>query len=245
MKPHLKWAVYLLCFTVAVCCEAAESAPITLSCETLQTSAVTDLGQRVEIVAHGFSILPPQGQGWCYRAMASAGGSFFKVPKFEKGFESLPSRDQIAALHVFSTIAISLAGLRDFGAKIKSPEEFESVVNLLITEHLFSQILEGVQSAEHRFRLLESNIVSVIFSGASCVRFNAKIEERGHVQAPGLVFLLNLTANVVCLHPTAPDNDLIWIGFVERYVQGDQPASDTLKQEYEPFVQSLRFMPPR
>jgi hypothetical protein len=245
MKPDLRWAIYFLCFTVAVCCDAAESAPITLNCETLQTSAVTDLGQRVEIVAHGFSILPPQGQGWCYRAMASAGGSFFKVPKFEKGFASLSSPDQIAALHVFSTIALSLAGLRDFGAKIKSPEELESVVNLLITEHLFSQIINGVQSAEHRFRLLESNIVSDTSLGALCVKFNAKVEERGNVQAPGLIFLSNLAGNVVCLHPTATNSDLIWIGFVERYVQGDQPASEMLKGEYEPFVQSLRFMPPR
>jgi hypothetical protein len=245
MKPHLTWAVSLLCFTVAVCCEAAESAPITISCDSLQSSAVTNLGQRVEIVAQGFSVLPPQGQGWCYRAMASRGGSFFKIPKFEKGFESLPSRDQIAALHIFSAIALSLAGFTDFGAKIKSPEELESIVHLLINEHLFSQILDGVQSAEHRFRLLESNIVSDTFLGAGCVRFKATVEERGSVQAPALVFLLNFTANVVCLHPTAPDSDLIWIGFVERYVQGDKPASDTLKQEYEPFVQSLRFMPPR
>jgi hypothetical protein len=245
MKPHLKWAVYLLCFTVAVCCEAADSAPITLSCDTLQTSAVTDLGKRVEIVAQGFSVLPPQGEGWCYRALASRGGSFFKLPKFEKSFESLPSRDQIGALHIFSAIALSLAGFRDSAAKIKSPDELESVVNLLITEHLFSQILDGVQSAEHRFRLLESNTVSGTFLGARCVRFNATVEERGNVQAPDLVFLLNLTANVVCVHPTAPDNDLIWIGFGERYVQGDQPASDALKGEYEPFVQSLRFMPPR
>ena len=234
-----------MCFTLAVCCEAAESAPITVSCDTLQSSAVTNLGQRVEILAQGFSVLPPQGEGWCYRAIASQGGSFFKLPKFEKDFESLPSRDQIAALHLFSAIALSLAGFRDFGAKIKRPEELESVVNLLITEHLFSQILDGVQSAEHRFRLLESNIVSDTSFGARCVRFNAKVEERGNVQAPGLIFLSNLTGNVVCLHPTATNSDLFWIGFVERYVQGDQPASEMLKGEYEPFVQSLRFMPPR
>lgn len=245
MKPHLKWAVYFLCFTVAVCCEAADSAPITLSCDRLQTSAVTDLGKRVEIAAQGFSVLPPQGERWCYRAISSAGGSFFKLPKFEQGFESFPSREQIAALPIFSAIALSLAGLTDIGTNIKSSEELESVVNRLITEHLFSQILDGVQSAEHRFRLLESNIVSDTFLGARCVRFNATVEERGHVQAPGLVFLLNLTANMVCVHPTAPDSELIWIGFGERYVQGDQPASDALKGEYEPFVQSLRFMPPR
>jgi hypothetical protein len=46
MKSHFNWAVYFLCFTLAICCEAAESAPITLSCDTLQSSAVTYLGQR-------------------------------------------------------------------------------------------------------------------------------------------------------------------------------------------------------
>jgi hypothetical protein len=245
MKIHLKWAVYVLYFTVAVCCEAAEFAPITLSCDNLQSSAVTNLAQRVEIVAQGFSVLPPQGERWCYRLMTNAGVSFFKIPKFEKGFESLPLRDELAALHMFSTIAISLKGFRDFETNIQTPDELKSIVNLLISEHLFSQILEGILSAEHRFRLLGSNLGINSALGASCVSFDATVEERGSVQAPSLVFLLNLPGNVVCRHPTASDIDLIWIGFVERYVQGDQPASDTLKGEYEPFVQSLRFMPPR
>jgi hypothetical protein len=38
---------------------------------------------------------------------------------------------------------------------------------------------------------------------------------------------------------------LIWVGFVERHLKGDQPTADTLKAEYEPYLQSLRFMPPR
>jgi hypothetical protein len=49
----------------------------------------------------------------------------------------------------------------------------------------------------------------------------------------------------VCRHPTASDIDLIWVGFVERYAQGDQATADTLQGEYEPFVHSLQFMPPR
>jgi hypothetical protein len=203
------------------------------------------LAQRVEIGAHGFSILPPQGERWCYRLMKNGGMSFFKIPKFEKGFESLPSREEIFAMHMFSTIAISLKGFRDIETNIQTLDELKTIVNLLISEHLFSQILEGVISAQHRFRLLGSDLGINSALGPSCVSFDATVEERGSVQAPGLVVLLNLPGNVVCRHPTAPDNELIWVGFVERYVQGDQPASDTLKGEYEPFVQSLRFMPPR
>jgi hypothetical protein len=38
---------------------------------------------------------------------------------------------------------------------------------------------------------------------------------------------------------------LVWVGFTERYLEGDQPTAHTLKAEYEPYIQSLRFMPPR
>jgi hypothetical protein len=100
-------------------------------------------------------------------------------------------------------------------------------------------------SAEHRFRLLRSSVATNDSLGASCVRFDAIVEERSSLQEPVLVFLLNFPDNVVCRHPTASDIDLIWVGFVERYLDGDPAASHTLKGEYEPFVQSLQFIPPR
>jgi hypothetical protein len=115
----------------------------------------------------------------------------------------------------------------------------------LIREHLFTQISVGIATAEHRFRLLESNVVTESDAIRTCVRFEATVEERGSSQAPNLVFLLNLASNVVCRHTAAPEMGLIWVGFVERYLQGDQPNAHTLKEEYEPYVQSLRFMPPR
>jgi hypothetical protein len=245
MKTCLSWAVPVLCLAAAAYCEAANVAPVALDCGALGYSAVTNIDRRVEIATPGFSILPPQGEHWCYRLTASQGISFFKIPKFEKSFEQPPSREEVAALRMFSAIAISLKGFRDLKTNVQSPEELKSSVNLMIDEHLFSQIVDGVKSAEHRFRLLDSRVVMDNSSGASCARFDAKIEERGSVQAPGLVFLLNFTDNVVCRHPTTSDIDVIWVGFIERYTEGDKPISDTLKEEYEPFVQSLQFMPPR
>jgi len=78
MKNYLKRAVYGLCFTAAVCCDAATFTSITLDCHTLQTSAVINPEQRIEIAAQGFSILPPQDDRWCYRLLTSAGVTFFK-----------------------------------------------------------------------------------------------------------------------------------------------------------------------
>jgi hypothetical protein len=245
MKTCLSWAVPVLCLATAAYCEAANVAPITLDCGALRFSAVTNIDRRVEIATPGFSILPPQGEHWCYRLMASQGISFFKIPKIEKAFERPPSREEVAALRMFSAIAISLKGIRNFKTNMQSPEELKSSVNLMIDERLFSQIMDGVESAEHRFRLLDSKVVMDNSSEASCARFDAKFEERGSVQAPGVVFLLNFTGNVVCRHPTASDLNLIWVGFIERYIEGDHPAMDTLKEEYEPFVQSLQFMLPR
>ena len=84
MKTYLTWAVYALCLSLAVCCEASDAAPITINCDTLQSSPVTNLEQRIEIAASGFSVLPPRGELWCYRLMSSQGVSFFKIPQFEK-----------------------------------------------------------------------------------------------------------------------------------------------------------------
>lgn len=243
MKTHLNCAVFILSLSLAVCCKAADAAPITPNCDTLKSLPVTNPEQRIEIAAPGFSVLPPRGEGWCYRLMASQGVSFFKIPKFERAFDGPPSLET-AVLRLSGAMAMSLKGLRDFGNP-QSPDELKSLVSVLINEHLFSQISAGVLSAQHRFGLLESNVAINSTLGANCVTFDALVKERGSVQAPTLVFVVNLPGNVVCRHPTASDIDLIWVGFVERYVDGDRPASDTLKGEYEPFVQSLQFMRPR
>jgi hypothetical protein len=244
MKPYLACAVCALCLSLAICCEAANAAPVTPRCEALKSLPVTSPEQRIEITAPGFSVLPPRGELWCYRLMASQGVSFFRIPQFEKGFDGPPSLE-IAALHLLGAMAMSLKGLRDFGTKVQTPDELKNVVNVLINEHLFSQISAGVLSAEHRFRLLESNVAINNFFGATCVTFDAIAEERGSAQAPTLVFVLNLPGNVVCRHPSASDTELIWAGFIERYVEGDRPAADMLKKEYQPFVQSLQFISPR
>ena len=110
MKTYLTWAVYALSLSLAVCCEAADSAPITINCDTLQSSHVTNLEQRIEIAAPGFSVLPPRSERWCYRLLASQGVSFFRIPQFEKGFDGPPSLE-IAALRLSGAMAMSLKGL--------------------------------------------------------------------------------------------------------------------------------------
>jgi hypothetical protein len=214
-------------------------------CEKLQYSTVINPENPFEIAAPGFSVLPPKGAGWCYRLFATSGVGFFKIPRFEKVVGRPPTRDDFAKLHIFSGIAISLKGLPGVDTPIENPEELKALVGVLIREHLFTQISVGIATAEHRFRLLESNVVTESDAIRTCVRFEATVEERGSSQAPNLVFLLNLASNVVCRHTAAPEMGLIWVGFVERYLQGDQPNAHTLKEEYEPYVQSLRFMPPR
>ena len=262
-RPRLTWLSYVLALTVAVFCHSAHfiaaepiqaetNAPASdhdrrfpVDCEKVGTTAVTNSARRIEIIAQGYSVLPPQGESWCFKLLTSHGVSFFKLPSFENIIEQPPSRDEVAAIHLFSAIAPSLKGLRDFETNPQSPAEIKTAVELLLHEHLFSQILMGVITAAHRFRLLESDIVPDSYSGASCVRFRALIEERGNSQNPNLVFKANLPHNIVCRHPTAPEIGLIWLGFAERYTQADQTASDDLKQEYEPFAQSLQFMSPR
>lgn len=246
MKPCLSFAIYALCLAAAVCCDAASFIPPALDCEKLEYSTVINPEKPFEIAAHAFSVLPPKGAGWCYRLFATAGIGFFKIPRLEKVFSTPPTRDEFAKLHIFSAIAISLKGLPGVETQVQNSEELKALVGRLIREHLFTQLLVGITTAEHRFRLLESNVVAPQSDGgAICVKFEATIEERGSSQAPDLVFLLNLASNVVCRHTVVPEMGLVWVGFTERYLEGDQPTADTLKAEYEPYVQSLRFMPPR
>lgn len=143
MKTHLNCAVFTLCLSLAVCCEAADSTPI--NCDTLQSSPVTNLEQRIEIAASGFSVLPPRGELWCYRLMSSQGVSFFKILQLRKAFDGPPSLET-AVLRLSGAMAMSLKGLWDFGNP-QSPDELKSLVSVLINEHLFSQISAGVLSA--------------------------------------------------------------------------------------------------
>jgi hypothetical protein len=245
VKTSLTFALYVLCLTAASYCDAAAFLPPAPDCEKLKYSTIINPEKPFEIAAQGFSVLPPKGEGWCYRLFATAGIGFFKIPEFEKISGKPPTRDEFAKLHIFSGLAMSLKGLAGVDTPIQNPEDLKTLVGVLIREHLFTQISVGIATVEHRFRLLESNVVTENDANRTCVRFEATVEERGSPQAPELVFLLNLASNVVCRHSAAPEMGLIWVGFVERYLQGDQPNAHTLKEEYEPYVQSLRFMPPR
>jgi hypothetical protein len=245
VKICLTFAFYVLCLTAATCSDAAAFLQPATDCEKLQYSTVINPERPFEIAAQGFSVLPPKGEGWCYRLFATAGIGFFKIPEFEKISGKPPTRDEFAKLHIFSGLAMSLKGLAGVDTPIQNPEDLKTLVGVLIREHLFTQMSVGIATAEHRFRLLDSNVVTENDANRTCVRFEATVEERGSPQAPELVFLLNLASNVVCRHSAAPEMGLIWVSFVERYLQGDQPNAHTLKEEYEPYVQSLRFMPPR
>ena len=236
--------VLFFCVSFSALGRAAEVLPGPLHCAMLQTTAVTQLDQRIVIADRGFSVLPPQGGRWCYRLLTSAGVSFFKIPAFA-GFEKPPSLEEFVATRLFSAMAMSLKGFKDLKSQIESSDELKAVVNLLIREQLFSQITVGVATADHHFRLLESNVSTVAYSGAICVKFDAIVEERGNLQAPNLVFVLNFPGNVVCRHPHVSESELIWVGFTERYLRSEQPTADTLKREYEPYIQSLQFVASR
>ena len=94
----------------AVCCEASDAAPITINCDALQSSPVTNLEQRIEIAASGISVLPPRSERWCYRLLGSQGVSFFRIPQFEKAFDGPPSLET-AVLRLSGAMAMSLKGL--------------------------------------------------------------------------------------------------------------------------------------
>jgi hypothetical protein len=123
-------------------------------------------------------------------------------------------------------------------------DELTIPVKRWLSEHLFAQIQMGIATANHRFRLLASTVAAASYSGATCAKFDATVEELGSPLDADSVFLLQFSGNLVCRHPLAHEIGVVWIGFVERYPEGDQPISEIIKREYEPHVQSLQFMLP-
>jgi len=249
MKTYVRWAVCSLYLTVAAFCSAAGFTPVPLNCSVLDSSLVTNVDKRIEVSAPGFSVLPPQGENWCVKSLASQGLSFLKAPVSGAIFGQSPSPDEFFQL---SLTAIRFTGLAvdlpDFGFNTESPEQLKVAVDQMISMHIFSQFMGGISSAERHYQLLESHSLVDRSFGASCVRFDAKVEERGMHQAPpGLVMILNFSNNLICAHPqpASSKSHLIWISFVETYREGEQSAADTVRREVDSFLQSLQFMPPR
>jgi hypothetical protein len=249
MKTYVQWAVGSLCLTVAAFCGAAGFTPVPFNCSMAQGSLVTNLDQRIEVPPAGFSVLPPQGENWCVKSLASQGLSFLKAPMSVAVFGQPSSPDELfpVAVQAFRFTGLAV-GLPDFGFNIESPEQVKFAVDEMISMHVFSQFVGGISSAERRYQLLESHSQVDRSFGASCVRFDAKVEERGmHHALPGLVMILNFSNNLICAHPqpASSERGLIWISFLETYQEGGQSTADTVRREVEPFLRSLQFITSR
>jgi hypothetical protein len=249
MRRYIRWIVFSLYLMVPGFCGAAVFTPIPFNCSVFDSSLVTNVDERIEVSALGFSVLPPQGENWCVKSFASQGLSFLKVPVSVAVFGQPSSPDELFPVTLqairFTGLAVDLP---DFGFNTESPEQLRVAVDQMISMHIFSQFMGGISSAERRYQLLESHSLVDRSFGASCVRFDAKVEERGMHQAPpGLVMILNFSNNLICAHPqpASSKSPLIWISFVETYREGEQSTADSVRREVDPFLQSLQFMPAR
>jgi hypothetical protein len=247
MRRYVCWLVCALCLVFARFSSAADFISIPLDCKGLQASEAGP--QRIQVADSGFSVLPPQGENWCVRSMASKGFTFSKHPSSVEIPAPLPTPNDLfqVVLQTVRFMGIAVA-LPDFGTRYPSPDQLKVVVDELIGNHFFSQVVGGISSAERHFQLVDSHSATDGSLGASCVRFDAKVEELGAYLAPAdVVINLNFVRNLVCAHPqpTSTKSSLVWIGFVEVYREGDQSAAATLSQEVEPFLHSVEFTGPR
>jgi hypothetical protein len=246
MRRYLCGVVCGLCLVLAGFCSAADSQIIQLDCRGLKASGVGR--QRIESLVSGFSVVPPQGENWCVSSMAS-GFFFFKHPASVEILAQPPSPNDLfqAVLQTVRFMGMALA-LPAFGTEHPSPEQLKVVVDELISNHFFSQVVGGISSAERRFQLLESHSAIDRSYGASCVRFDAKVKQQGaYLAPPDVVMNLNFLNNLVCAHPQpgSSKNGLVWISFVEVYREGDESAAAALNREVEPFLRSLEFTGPK
>jgi hypothetical protein len=191
---------------------------------------------------------PPSGRK-LVRQVRSQGLSFVKAPVIMPVFGQPSSPDELLLVALRAVRFTGLAaGLPDFGFNTESPVQLKVAVDQMINTHIFSQFVGGISSAERRYQLLESHSLVRRHPGASCVRFDAKVEVRGFYKAlPRIVVVLNFINNLICAHPqpASAKSRLIWISFVEAYREGEESAADTVRREVDPFLQSLQFMPRR
>jgi hypothetical protein len=246
MRKYIGGVVSGLCLVFADFCSAANTQTIPLDCRGLKASAVDQ--QRTEVPASGFSVVPPQGENWCVSSMAS-GLFFFKHPASVEILALPPSRSDLfhVVLQTVRFVGMALA-LPEFGTEHPSPDQLKVVVDELISNHFFSQVVGGISSAERHFQLMKAHSTIDRSYGASCVRFDAKVEEQGaYLAPPDVVMNLNFSNNLVCAHPqpSSSKSSLVWIGFVEVYREDDQSAAATLSREVEPFLHSLEFTSPK
>jgi hypothetical protein len=242
MKTCVFAAALFLFVTISAHCRAAEFLHVPPHCAMLQATAVAELQQRIEIAEGGFFILYPQGERWCYCHLKSNGVSFFGIPPLA-GFEKPPSLEEIIATRLFSGMAMSLKGFKDLKSQITNPDELKAVVNLLIREQL---IPANCRARHHESPLslvgIERFERGIVWRDVCEIR----CEGRRARQSPGAQsrFRAQFPGNVVCRHPHVSDTELIWVGFTERYLRSEQPGADSLKQEYELYLQSLQFTAP-
>jgi hypothetical protein len=76
MKRYVRWAVCSLYLATAAFCGAASFTPVPVTCGYVEGFAITNLNQRMEVPASGFSVLPPQGENWCAKSLAREGSVF-------------------------------------------------------------------------------------------------------------------------------------------------------------------------
>jgi hypothetical protein len=247
MRGYIFGVVCGLCLVFAGFSSAADTQTIPLDCKGLQAS---EAGlQRIQEADSGFSVLPPQGENWCVRSMASQGFTFFKHPRSVEISTQPPMPNDLFQLVLQTVRFMGIAvALPEFGTHQPSPQQLKVVVDDLIANHFFSQVVGGISSAERHFQLVEAHSAVDRSFGTSCIRFDLRVEEHGAFLAPeGVAVILNFFDNLICAHPqpASSNSSLIWISFVEVYREGDQSAAATLSREVEPFLHSLEFTGPR
>jgi hypothetical protein len=222
--------LFLAGLVISGCATTRVTYPMTFDCQAMRLAPVTNPTQRLEFRSQGISVLPPPGDRWCIQDSGPKGVGFLTHPLLGKRLEAAPSQAEIA--HTFATLVIADAAPKD--VKVDTPEDLLAMA-------------ERMTRSEGNLKTLESRVARDTSLGAECVRFDYVVEERNNPNVRGLVLVL-VNREFLCRHPSAQPPILVIIGASERYLQGtvsEPPLIESLRPEWEVFVRSLQFMPPR
>jgi hypothetical protein len=88
MKTYVHWAVCSLYLAVTAICGAAGFTPIPFNCSMAQSSAVTNIHQRIEVSAAGFFGPPPSRRKLVRQIPGLARAQFLESPAERGSFRT-------------------------------------------------------------------------------------------------------------------------------------------------------------
>ncbi|MCP4328049.1 MAG: hypothetical protein GY791_06385 [Alphaproteobacteria bacterium] len=212
------------------------------SCSSFGYGAVPANPER--IYGDTYSVLTPQGEGWCIVGSTDTSQTFFYHPWIGRTFTADDPPDEDYTTNTFALAVYPLQLTAAEGDRARDLAGFvKEWVGGLMPNRAAGRVRMTAKIDTGRFTVLDNTVELQPRMEAECVRFEMRSEERRNPKLPGAVMLIHVVG-IACRHPT-DSNLLAVIAFSERLVVGkqlDPSLFDRLERTaVEPVFRSLEL----